>query len=117
MKKINYLAVCMTVAAFALWASGCSNRDRQEPSGQGTTSGSTSGASLEDESSSGSSGTGSSRTGNSESGTSRTGDSESGSSSAGSSEADGAGAGSTGSTEGETGLLDGVMQDVEDRLD
>ena len=107
MKKINYLAVCITVAAFALWASGCSNRDRQEPSGQGTTSQSTSGASLEDESASGSSGTGSSRTGNS----------ESGSSSAGSSEPDGAGAGSTGSTEGETGLLDGVMQDVEDSLD
>ena len=101
MKKINYLAVCITVAAFALWASGCSNRDRQEPSGQGTTSQSTSGASLEDESSSGSSGTGSSRTGNSESGSS----------------SDGAGAGSTGSTEGETGLLDGVMQDVEDSLD
>ena len=102
MKKIKYLFLCLAAVVLVACLTGCSSRENNQTTQQsqsttgGTTCAGTGTAATESGSGTAAQDTSSYRSDNEMN--------------------EGAGAGSTGSTEGETGVLDGLMQDAEDGM-
>ncbi|MDO4330491.1 MAG: hypothetical protein Q4C66_14305 [Lachnospiraceae bacterium] len=91
MKKIKYGILCLAAAAFMVCMVACGRRDTNSQTQQNQTN------------------TGGAGTANTTTGAEFNNETET--------EGEGGGAGSTGSTEGETGVIDGLIRDAEDGVD
>ncbi len=113
MKKIKYGILCLAAAAFMVCMTACGRQDGSSQTQQNQTNTGGAVGSSKEESSGAASGTmeGSSGAGTDSATTEAELNRET------KTEGEGGGAGSTGSTEGETGVIDGLIRDAEDGVD